>query len=50
MLGKILSSPMKPMATCGESYISYVWQSFEFAFVAIYYFCKSAGYLFTKFD
>ena len=47
--GKILSSPLKPVATCWKSSISDAWQSFEFAFVAIDYFRKSVGYLFTKF-
>ena len=36
--------------TCRKCFISDVWQSFEFAFVAIDYFRKSVGYLFTKFD
>ena len=45
MEGKSLSSPLKQVATCGESSISDVWQEFEFAFVAI-----RVDYLFTKFD
>ena len=43
-------SPLKPVAICRKSSISGVWQGFELAFVAINYFRKSVGYLFTKFD
>ena len=50
MFGKILSLPLKPVTTCGKSSTLDVWQGFEFSFVAINYFRKSAGYLFTKFD
>ena len=50
MFGKILSSPLKPVTTWGKGSISDVSQGFEFAFVAINYFHKSVGYLFTKFD
>ena len=50
IIGKILSSPLKPVTTCGKSFISDVWQGLEFAFVAINYFRKSVGYLFTIFD
>ena len=35
MYGKILSSPLKPVTTCGESSISAVWQGFEFTFLWI---------------
>ena len=35
---------------CGKSFVSHVWQGFEFTFVAMNYFCKSVGYLFTEFD
>ena len=48
MFGKILSSPLKPVTTCGKSYISDVWHSFEFVFVTITYFCKTFSYFFTN--
>ena len=48
MFGKILSSFLKPVTTCRKSAISDVLQEFEFAFVAINYFRKSAGYLLTN--
>ena len=50
MFGKILSSPLKPVSTCGKSFISDVLQDSEFTFVANDYFGKSVGYMFTKFD
>ena len=50
MLGMILSSPLKTVTICGKSSILDIWQGFEFALVAINYFRKSVGYLFTKFD
>ena len=50
MFGKILTSPLKPVATRGKSSISDDWQGFEFAFVAINYFRKTVGYLFANFS
>ena len=32
MHGNILISPLKPVTTCGKSFISAVWQGFEFTF------------------
>ena len=37
IIGKIPSSPLKPVTTCGKSSISGVWQRFEFTFVAVIY-------------
>ena len=43
MFGKILSSPLKPVATCGKNTISDIWQGFEFVFLAITCFRKSVS-------
>ena len=48
--GKIPSLTLQPVITCGKSFIWDVWQCFEFAFVAINYFWKTVGYLFTRSD
>ena len=50
MLDNILSLSLKPVMASEKSFISDVWKGFELAVVAINYFLRSDGYLFTKFD